>query len=199
MDWARGGLSRIKRREDGAHINEARVTEKGCSLKSFLAATAVLTCLVNGGCHVAFLKGDSFTTGDCSGLGLVRLHMVSALRRARGNVRLNIICYRIIFHSVERLQKTTFRKSRGLHTQSGRGSKEKAVCTSRVETFYAKAADVWTSAKSGYQLRHDRRPIVLLLQCFNLHPPQLNPPLTEQDVWPLCIRDCGCFIISCQQ
>lgn len=47
------------------YINEARVTEKGFSLKSFFAAAAVLTCLPDCGRHVALVDGDSFTTEVC--------------------------------------------------------------------------------------------------------------------------------------
>lgn len=47
------------------YINEARVTEKGFSLKSLFAAAAVLTCLVDCRRHVALVDGDNFTTEVC--------------------------------------------------------------------------------------------------------------------------------------
>lgn len=61
-------------------MDEARVTERGCCLKSFFAAAAVLIGLMDCWRHFPLVKGDSFTGGVCRGREIVRVKSVSAVR-----------------------------------------------------------------------------------------------------------------------
>lgn len=74
-------------------MNDARVTEKGFSSKSFFAALAVLPCRIARGRHVTLVDGDSFTAGACGRREIVRVRRVSAVGGARGNNLLNMLNY----------------------------------------------------------------------------------------------------------
>ena len=72
-------------------MNDARVIEKGYSLKSFFAAAAVLPCRITCGRHIALVEGDSFATGVSIGREFARVKSVSTVRRAWGNALLNML------------------------------------------------------------------------------------------------------------
>lgn len=74
-------------------MNDARVTEKGLSLKSFFAAAVVLPCRIDCECHVVLVKGDSFIGWFRGRREIDRVKSVSAVGINRGNALLNMLNY----------------------------------------------------------------------------------------------------------